>query len=1019
MTEFCTIQPGHGNHCVRQLGIDFVPRRGQGGGPYGKPTHLNSMQDLINPRSDAKVKPEGKRFSSLKENNGHAMQRSLSCDVAPQQPGGNTLSAEKNSRRHVATPRRVTPAPKTTSTELQSMVVNACRTAGSADLIGRAGTAAAQRLLARRRKWRSTSPPSPLFSAKQSLHAASSLSSSASLPLEQDGSAEGLTKVALANLGNDANATARSLPADELSAATTASTEVTSARHTLLDDLFLQVGSGSEEASGRHAELLSGQSLSPADAAAVLGPNAAQKVAALINELEAEVLADREQAQQQWESFSGWCKQSSQALQKEVEASRQQIEELTSTVRQASAALGPLSEELLRQEAGRSAKEADLRAAVSVREKEGADIAADEQRLSRCVNSLVRCIVLLARETRRTGTGESPAGSSSSSSSSSLEELQKATTVQEMLEMMATTSMLRVEDAAELTAVANVGTPVAASANIPVGGSGFLDDDAQDNIFGRQRSKTSGGLMDLPRPLSPALSDDISDFVETPRSDRGGAVGSAPISPSRLRSLGVDASLHGHEGSPSHRRLAASDSTLTFNEGQQGQQQRRKSIGADSMLSVNIPGGPGRQRNGAESAERLRKMGGDKIVDALEGLLDKVRGMQERALRKDSSARHICEIVQKSLGSKIKGFDEEISRLRSTRAAHREAKEVAERQLQIVSKTLEDGIAMVVQLQRDHGARADKVEAEDRNRDEELKLLGSTRDLLWERCGSALMLEQKRCVAAAEQEMHIYEVQEMQRRRSLDRGGTPESQTEARDTGQPGGASSFGLSSSPTVSQGSLSTRGDLREAAIEPSVAASLGASFLQRSAATNEPRPRSPPGFGLRSSASASVAKAKRSPTRRQLPQPQTAPSEAMARLAKRDYFLSTASAIAPTMREVSPARAPSPLGAFVPGARRSAPRLATSPKAAAKAARSPTRHPVAVASAPRAAAPQGEAAWLTPRQPSAASSRPAAQPSKAPPPSAVGKGPAPPPKPAGQRGLALLLAACRTSAKMGDGP
>merc|ERR1719375_2087990 len=122
------------------------------------------------------------------------------------------------------------------------------------------------------------------------------------------------------------------------------------------------------------------------------------------------------------------------------------------------------------------------------------------------------------------------------------------------------------------------------------------------------------------------------------------------------------------------------------------------------------------------------KSGG--IVSTLEGLLDEAR-------KKETAALHNFEMLKQSLEDQMKFANEDMAETKQGLAEAKEAKAVAEGDLEGVSKELAEDIKSLAELHHDCMSKATSFEEEVKSRGEELKALATAKKIIQESTGGA------------------------------------------------------------------------------------------------------------------------------------------------------------------------------------------------------------------------------------------------------------------------------------------
>jgi len=174
-------------------------------------------------------------------------------------------------------------------------------------------------------------------------------------------------------------------------------------------------------------------------AASAEATNPIQKVIQMLTEMQAKIVKQGEAAQKAYDEYSEWCEDRSKNIHFEIKTGKAQVEELKATIEIASASIEELSAKIEETAASISANEADLKAAIGIREKEAAAFAAGEKELLEVVDALERAIGIVEREMRKGG--------------ATMLQIQRANNVAQAITVMVDASMLATQDAKRLTAL--------------------------------------------------------------------------------------------------------------------------------------------------------------------------------------------------------------------------------------------------------------------------------------------------------------------------------------------------------------------------------------------------------------------------------------------------------------------------------------------------------------------------------------------------------------------------------------
>jgi len=166
--------------------------------------------------------------------------------------------------------------------------------------------------------------------------------------------------------------------------------------------------------------------------------NPVQKVLEMLAGLEAKIIAEGEESQKLYDSFSEWCEDNSKNLGFEIKTGKSQVASLSATIEEAKATSAGCSTKVEELAGSIATDEADLKAATEIRAKENAEFVAEEKELMEVVDMLERAIAILEREMKK---------------GASMLQLQHAKTVAQALSIMVQASALSSADASRLTAL--------------------------------------------------------------------------------------------------------------------------------------------------------------------------------------------------------------------------------------------------------------------------------------------------------------------------------------------------------------------------------------------------------------------------------------------------------------------------------------------------------------------------------------------------------------------------------------
>eukprot|EP00747_Dinoflagellata_sp_TGD_P162564 gnl/TRDRNA2_/TRDRNA2_180286_c0_seq1.p1 gnl/TRDRNA2_/TRDRNA2_180286_c0~~gnl/TRDRNA2_/TRDRNA2_180286_c0_seq1.p1 ORF type:complete len:681 (-),score=257.47 gnl/TRDRNA2_/TRDRNA2_180286_c0_seq1:84-2126(-) len=197
------------------------------------------------------------------------------------------------------------------------------------------------------------------------------------------------------------------------------------------------------------------------------GGGVIQKVLSLIDELEAQMIKDGEDAQKVYEASSELCEERAKQLQSEVKSGKQNAENLKATIAKETADKEGESTKIEELTGAIATSEDDLKAAKTIRSKEAKDFAANEKELMETVSSLERATTVLEK------------------SSASLLQVKNAKTLAQALNVMVEAASISTADASRLSAFVQTAND-----------NDDSDDDMELDADSTESDAKKGGILD-------------------------------------------------------------------------------------------------------------------------------------------------------------------------------------------------------------------------------------------------------------------------------------------------------------------------------------------------------------------------------------------------------------------------------------------------------------------------------------------------------------------------------------------
>lgn len=167
--------------------------------------------------------------------------------------------------------------------------------------------------------------------------------------------------------------------------------------------------------------------------------NPIQKVLEMIEDLQAKVLREGEDAHKVYTEFAEFCEDRAQKLGFELKDGKAQKAELESTIEVETATISTLESKIEELGSDIATAENELKAATKIREKEHAEYAVEEAELKETIDSLERAISILTKEMAKNG--------------ASMLQLKSANSVTQALSVLVQAAAISTEDGSRLTAL--------------------------------------------------------------------------------------------------------------------------------------------------------------------------------------------------------------------------------------------------------------------------------------------------------------------------------------------------------------------------------------------------------------------------------------------------------------------------------------------------------------------------------------------------------------------------------------
>jgi hypothetical protein len=148
----------------------------------------------------------------------------------------------------------------------------------------------------------------------------------------------------------------------------------------------------------------------------------------------------------------------------------------------------------------------------------------------------------------------------------------------------------------------------------------------------------------------------------------------------------------------------------------------------DAQDSDDEPGAP---------AAAVYKGHSDGIIGTLEDLLEKAETQLEKARKQEQTSLHNFQMLKQSLTDEISFASKDMDAAKKNKAASEEAKAVADGDLSVTTKDLDEDTTTLSTLHQDCMTGAEDFQAETKSRGEELKALATAKKVLQEAIGGA------------------------------------------------------------------------------------------------------------------------------------------------------------------------------------------------------------------------------------------------------------------------------------------
>jgi chromosome segregation ATPase len=176
---------------------------------------------------------------------------------------------------------------------------------------------------------------------------------------------------------------------------------------------------------------------------AVSASSPIDKIITMIGDLEQKIIKEGEDAHKVYAEFAEWCEDTSKDVMYEIKTGKGNVADLKATIEKESANID-VQDSAIEDLAGQIAtNEADLKAATEIRDKEESAFASEEKDLAETTDTLERAIGIIEKEMN---------------GGASFAQIQKASTVVQVLAVMVQAQSISVADGKKLASLAQVGS---------------------------------------------------------------------------------------------------------------------------------------------------------------------------------------------------------------------------------------------------------------------------------------------------------------------------------------------------------------------------------------------------------------------------------------------------------------------------------------------------------------------------------------------------------------------------------